>query len=90
MTGSNLHGASFFQNSQDPRIKAIYASVQQFAPTSLPDTYEKAIALVRGGGWAFIGRTPAIDQAVCESNGLIAKDPTVYKKTYAAFGVQKG
>lgn len=78
------------QASKDPRLQAIWANVLRWAPRSLPATYEEAIALVRGGGWALFGRTPAIDQAVCASSGVIAKDPTVYKTTYASFGVQKG
>lgn len=71
-------------------MQAIWANIQKNAPASLLKTYDDAIALVKSGGWAFVGRTPLIDEAVCKSLGLIAKEPTVFKKTYAGFAVQKG
>lgn len=46
--------------------------------------------LVRSGGWAFIGRTPAIDNDVFFSYGLLAKSPQILKKTYGSFAVQYG
>ncbi|XP_055348170.1 uncharacterized protein LOC129595257 [Paramacrobiotus metropolitanus] len=89
MVIGNTAGRDLLENSKDPTLMAIWANIQKWLPTSLPNTYEEAIALVKMGGWALFGRTPLIDQAVCDSYGQIAKDPKVYKRTYASFAVQK-
>ncbi|XP_055348148.1 glutamine-binding periplasmic protein-like [Paramacrobiotus metropolitanus] len=87
---SQTAGKDVLIMTKNPRLMAIWANIQANAPTSLPQTYDDAINLIKNQGYAFVGRTPLIDQEVCNSYYQIAKDPTIFKQTYASFAVQKG
>lgn len=54
-------------------------------------SYDEAVKLLNSGdNWAFIGRTPAIDNTVAESGGKILKDQKVWKTVYGSFAVRQG
>lgn len=79
-----------FQRSKNAAHQRLWEKISS-NPGSLVTTYKDGMDLLNSGAnWAFIGRTPAIDNSVIQSNGKLIKHPKVWRTVYGCLGLKKG
>lgn len=75
------------QNSVLPEVKAIWANVQTVG--AIVNGSDAGLALVRQGGWAFVGENIMMKPTLDASNGQLVIRHSIQTQYYA-FAVQKG